>query len=198
MALTNTTLATAASLNDTQIKVTATTGFTAGQIIRIDNELMVQTAAASGLYVPVRRGLEGSAQVAHGILANVTTGLGSDFPNPPLGKATLFPADSARASIGVDTTFTAADFQQDVTYVITKGSACAITLGAPSKAQDGLRIGFRSASAFAHTVTYAAGFLGDTTSSDIATFAAKVGAILVLEANAGTWGAISTSSVTIA
>ena len=198
MALTNTTLAAAMGANDMQLKVTSATGFAVGQLVRVDNEEMLQTAAANGVYIPVRRGLDGSAQVAHGILADVATGLTTDFPSPPLGKTALFPVDTARISIGVDTTFTAADFSQDTTYVITKATACAVTLGAPSKAQNGLKITFRSATAAAHTVTYAAGFLGDAGSSDIATFAAKIGAMLVIEANAGTWGAVSTSSVTIA
>ena len=75
---------------------------------------------------------------------------------------------------------------------------CVITLGAPSKAQNGLTLTFRSATANAHTVTYAAGFLGGTTASDIATFAASVGASFTIEANGGTWGQIALAGVTIA
>jgi len=198
MALTNTTLAAAAGLNDTAIRVTAATGFAPGQIIRVDNEFMVQSAAANGTVVPVRRGLEGSAQVAHGILADVATGLSTDFPAPPTGQTTQVVQTPARISLGGDATLGAADFTQNQTVVITKATAAAITLGAPSKAQDGLVVTFRSATAAAHTVTYAAGFLGDGGSSDVATFGAKVGALLMLEANAGTWAAISASNVTIA
>src|SRR5262245_39959284 len=61
MALTNTTLAAAMGANDMQLKVTSATGFAVGQLVRVDNEEMVQTAAASGVYIPVRRGLDGSA-----------------------------------------------------------------------------------------------------------------------------------------
>lgn len=198
MALTNTTLAAAVALNDTTLKVTSATGFAAGNIIRVDNEVMAQTAAASGTSVPVRRGIEGTAQIAHGILADVVTGLPTDYPNPPAAQITFVPVDAGRVSLGVDTTLAASDFTQDTTFVITKATACAITLGAPSKAQNGLRIGFRSATAAAHTVTYTAGFYGDTTSSDIATFAAKVGASCTFEANGGLWGVIALGNVTIA
>jgi hypothetical protein len=149
--------------------------------------------------IPVRRGLEGSAQLAHGILANVTTGLAGDWPDTPAGSAVSVPATPGRISLGADTTLTTASLPAgDTTYVITKGSACAVTLEAPSKAQDGLKLTFRSASAFAHTVTYAAGYLGTAGSSDIATFVASVGASMTIEANAGTWGPIALSSVAAA
>ena len=198
MALTTTTLAAACGANDTKITVTAATGFAAGQLIRVDNEIMAQSAAASGTVVPVRRGLDGSSQVAHGLLADVATGLTTDFPNPPPGQMVAVAQTPLRISLGADTTLNAADITQNTTYVLTKATAAAITLGAPSKAQDGLQVTFRSSTAAAHTVTYAAGILGDAGSSDIGTFAAKVGAMCTLEANAGTWGAVSLSSVTFA
>ena len=199
MALTNTTLATAVALNDTTIKVTSATGFASKQLIRVDNEWMAQSGDASGTVIPVRRGLDGSAQVAHGILGDVVTGLAGDWPALPPGSAVAVSLDAGRNSLGVDTTFATADYPAgDLTYVITKAGVCAITLGAPSKAQNGLRLTFRSATANAHTITYTAGFLGDTTASDVATFAAKVGAAVTVEANAGTWGILAASSVTAA
>jgi hypothetical protein len=201
MALTNTTLAAASGASDTTIRVTSATGFADKQFIRVDNEVMAQSgtpSTTSPTVIPVRRGLEGTMQSAHGILADVVTGLGTDFPNPPPSQTSFVPTDALRVTLGVDTTLATADFLADTTYVITKATAAAITLGAPSKAQNGLRIGFRSNTAAAHTVTYTAGFNGDTTSSDIATFAAKVGASCTFEANAGAWGVIALANVTIA
>lgn len=199
MALTNTTLAAAAAVNDTTIKVTAATGFAVGQAIRVDNEIMAQSAAAAGTVIPVRRGLDGSAQLAHGILADVVTGLAGDWPNSPAGEAVAVPPTPGRLTLGVNTTLTAADYPPgDTTYVLTKATAAAITLQAPSKAQNGLRLTFRSATAVAHTVTYFAGFYGGTTASDIATFAATAGASMTIEANGGTWGVIALAGVTIA
>jgi len=200
MALTNTTLAAAAALGDTTITVTSATGFADKQLIRVDNEWMAQAGTATGTKIPVRRGLEGSAQIAHGILADAVTGLTGDWPASPAGSAVPVAPVPGRISIGATpTTITTADLPTgNTTYVITLGSACAITLEAPSKAQNGLTLTFRSASAFAHTVTYAAGFLGTAGSSDIATFTASVGASMTIEANAGTWGVIALSSVAAA
>lgn len=200
MALTNTTLAAAVAQGDTSIKVTAATGFADKQMIRVDNEFMATAGALSGTVVNVRRGLEGTAQVAHGILADVVTGLPEDFPAPPPGHPVpVPPTETGRNTLGVDTTFATADYPKgDLTYVITKAAAAAIVLGAPSKAQNGLRLTFRSNTAAAHTVTYATGFYGDAGSSDIATFAAKIGASAIFEANAGAWGVIALANVTIA
>jgi hypothetical protein len=198
MALSNTTLAAAVAFNDVTLRLTAATGFADKQLVRVDNEMMAQAGAATGNVITVRRGIEGTAVVAHGILADVVTGLPGDFPAPPPGETVQVPPmDQGRNTIGVDTTFATADYPTaDLTYVITKATAAAITLGAPSKAQNGLRLTFRSATAAAHTITYAAGFYGDAGSSDIATFAAKVGASATFEANAGTWGVIALANVT--
>ena len=202
MALTNTTLAAACGVSDTTIRVTAATGFADKQIIRVDAELLAQAgtpSTTSPTVIPVRRGLDGTAAAAHGILANVATGLASDFPAPPPGQIVALAPGDGRRTLGVDTTLATADFPAGpTTIVLTKATAAAITLGAPSKAQDGLRITFLSATAAAHTVTYATGFYGDAGSSDIATFAAKVGASMTLEANGGAWGVIALGNVTIA
>lgn len=201
MALTNTTLAAAVAFNDDTIRVTATTGFGDKQLIRVDNEFMAQAGAAEGTLIRVRRGLEGTAQVAHGILADVATGLPGDFPAPPPGHPVQVPpTEIARNTLGADTSIATADLPKSMqfTYVITKATVAAITLGAPSKAQNGQRITFRSATAAAHTITYAAGVYGDTAASDVLTFAAKVGASVTLEANAGTWGVIALANVTAA
>lgn len=200
MALTNTTLAAAAGVNDDTIRVTAATGFADKQVIRVDNEFMAQVGAADGIVIKVRRGLEGTAQVAHALLADVATGLGSDFPAAPAGLPVPVPGLGAgRVTLGADTTLNTADFPKgDTTYVITKATAAAITIGNPSKAQNGLRLTFRSATAAAHTVTYAAGYYGDAGTSDIATFAAKNGASMTIEANGGGWGAVAFTNVTAA
>lgn len=84
--------------------------------------------------------------------------------------------------------------------VMTKGSAAAITLGAPSTAQIGTRITIYAGSAFAHVVT-ATGLIDDGVtggSKTTATFAAFVGASLTLvAAQGGKWGVESKNVVTI-
>jgi len=203
MALTSTTLASAVGANDMQIKVTSATGFAAGNVIRVDNEVMVQTAAASGTFIPVRRGLEGSAQLAHGILSAVTTGLSSDLANPPVNQFTLVKGgDPARITLGADATITAADLtsQSGIVYVLAKATAAAITLGAPTGAQDGLTIQFVSATAAAHVIT-ATGLFDDGVtggSKNAATFAAFIGATAIFQANRGKWATVSLKAVTVA
>src|SRR4029453_19042400 len=164
MALTNTTLAAAVAFNDTTLRLTAATGFADKQIIRVDNEVMAQAGGAAGTGVTVRGGLGGSAVGAHGLLADVVTGLPGDFPPPPPGESvSVPPMDIGRNTIGTDVTIATADLPAGpLTYVITKATAAAITLGAPSKAQNGLQITFRSATAAAQPVTHAGGLLGDT------------------------------------
>ena len=61
-----------------------------------------------------------------------------------------------------------------------------------------ITVTFLNADAKANTVTYTAGFYGDTTSSDVATFAAKTGASFSIIARGGTWGIIALANVTLA
>ena len=202
MALTTTSLAAAVGPNDTVIRVTSATGFGPQQTIRVDNETMAQSAAAVGTVVPVRRGLDGSAQVAHGTAAAVTTGLGSDFPSPPPGSASVITPGVTPGRVTISATsltINTADLPtQDTTYVLAAPTAAAITLSAPSAAQDGRRLTFRSNTAAAHTVTYAAGFYGDGATSNIATFAAKIGSSITIEAQSGAWGVLALANVTLA
>lgn len=205
MALSNTTLSAAVGRDDTTIKVTSATGFAAGQVIRVDNEVMVQSSAASTtspLSIPVRRGLDGTAQVAHGILSAVATGLNTDLPNPPPGQFVLVKVgDPTRVTLGADATLGATDHgMAGTTYILAKATAAAITLGAPSVAQDGLPLIFISATAAAHVIT-ATGLFDDGVTGgakNAATFAAFVGATIVLQANRGKWAVVSLKAVTVA
>ncbi len=204
MALTNTTLAAACGANDLTLTITSTTGFpTAGttgnnQLVKIDGEYMYCVSVpVSGTIVVRGRGSEGTAAVAHQILAPCSTSAtNSDFLFPPSGSSTLTPtyADDV-VSLGADTTFTAAGTAitattyplpvKNTTYILEKATAQAITLITASAASIGVRMTFINAIATANTITYAPGFLGDTTSSDIATSATKVGATCVVYIGAG-------------
>lgn len=84
--------------------------------------------------------------------------------------------------------------------VLTKGSAAAVSLAAPTLAQLGTRLTIYAGSAFAHVLTATAliddGVTGG--SKTTATFAAFVGASLTLiAAQAGKWGVESKNVVTI-
>lgn len=87
------------------------------------------------------------------------------------------------------------------TVVITKtGSLAAMTLAAPTAAQNGTILRITSATAFAHTVT-ATGLFDDGVtggSKTTATFAAFAGASMEVMAYEGKWHTISLKAVTVA
>lgn len=83
---------------------------------------------------------------------------------------------------------------------LTKGSAAAITLAAPTAAQAGTRITIVAGSAWAHVVT-ATGLLDDGVvggSKNTATFAAFVGSAITLLAYNLKWVVVSKNVVTVA
>ena len=86
------------------------------------------------------------------------------------------------------------------TFNITKGSAAALTLAAPSASQDGLIMRIVNSTAFAHVIT-ATNLLDDGVTGgakDTATFGAFVGSALELMAMNSRWIVVSKNVVTIA
>jgi hypothetical protein len=86
------------------------------------------------------------------------------------------------------------------TVVITKGSAAALTLAAPTAAQAGTRLRIISQTAFAHVIT-ATNLIDDGVTGgakDTATFAAFAGAAIELEAVNQKWAVVSKNVVTVA
>ncbi len=74
------------------------------------------------------------------------------------------------------------------TYILTKGSAAAITLGAPTTGiDDGVEITFISGSDYAHVITGTDLVMCGATANDTITFAAKAGASVTLVAYAAKW-----------
>jgi len=86
--------------------------------------------------------------------------------------------------------------QPGVQFIGSSG-ALAMTLAAPSKYMDGMVMVLQASTAQAHTVTYTAGFYGNTTSSDVATFGGAIGDNFVIYASDGVWRIQSLKSVTI-
>lgn len=197
MALTRTTISAAVSADALIIPVTSASGFAAGNFLRVDSEYM-QVVSVSGTNVSVRsRGDFGSAAAAHNSLAPATTGLTSDLPDFPVGQSAQLDSDGQiMVTASVDGALSIPS--QNTLVLVQKAGVCAMTLAAPSLAMDGLEVTILSATANAHTVTYTAGFYGDTTSSDVATFAAKVGASMTIQAQGGKWGVVSLANVTLA
>lgn len=193
MALTSTTLAAAVAAQDLVINVASATGATVGGFVQIDDEYMY-IVAIDGTALSVRqRGFFGSQAKAHTTNAPVLLGLTSDLP----AKSLALPPDfdtvtiNAAGAIPVPT-------GRNGRVIITGGSALALTLAGPSKADNGIELEIVNATAYAHTVTYTPGFYGDTTSSDVATSAASAGTSLKMVAQNGIWRLIANFGFTLA
>ena len=88
---------------------------------------------------------------------------------------------------------------QSGTVVITKGTACALTLGTPTTAQNGTIIRIISATAAAHTVTATTiGFNAADAAGDVGTFGAAIGNNLIVVAYGGEWLVLGNTGVTLA
>jgi hypothetical protein len=197
MALTNTTLAAALDASAITFKATAATGATVGAPVLIDHEFMVVTAITSTTITVRSRGDNGTAAVAHVALCPVTfSAAASDFPAlQPNSGAPYAPLIRDFITIGADGAIPVP--VRDTIVLVTKATAAALTLAAPSAGSDGTVLTIVGGTAAAHTVTYTAGFYGDTTSSDVATFAAKAGASMQAIAYQGAWAALSLANVTL-
>lgn len=82
---------------------------------------------------------------------------------------------------------------------ITKGSAAALTIAAPTTAQDGTVISIVSSTAYAHVVTFTGGTLvnGTYAAKTTATYAAYVGAGIRIIAYNGKWYLSGNQNVTL-
>jgi len=87
---------------------------------------------------------------------------------------------------------------QNSTVVITKGTAAAMTLAAPTAAQNGTVITVISATAAAHTVTATTiGFNAGNTGTDVGTFGGAIGDGISVVAYGGEWLVLTKTNVTL-
>lgn len=202
MAITTTTLSAAVGQNDTSVLLASITSLTAGLLIRIDNEIMrcVSVPSAATVPVPVLRGQEGSAQVAHANGSNVNFGSGAsttgtaDFAQPAAGAPSIALIGAARArkmaSYNAAGAIALPDPGVDMVAVINGTGALAMTLANPSKANDGDFLIIVGNGKAAHTVTWAtatSGIGNGGANVDVATFAAGGQQCLILVACGGFW-----------
>ncbi len=214
MAITATALSADLSATGLTMKVASGSGFptaggppvSTGYLVRVDREYMLaKSQPVANVIKLAQRGYNGTFAESHDILAKVeVSALGSDFAEPFPGNTTSMPPfQPAMQTIGEDYTFTSAEVaawgNQARNFPITKATAAAITLVAPSKAQDGLTLVFTSLTAAAHVIT-ATTLLADAVTGSphtTATFAAFIGASLTLQAQNGLWNVIAAVVVPI-
>ena len=199
MALTATTLAAAKALNDVRIKLTSATGVAAKQLALVDGgEWMRITDVSLSPTVGVVPGYAGSAATPHGILGSVVFGPTGDFVASGITPGTIIASQSFGVSGAITGPSGAGTVPVTNTLIyITKATAAAMTLAAPAADQTNV-LTIITTTAAAHTITYTAGFYGNTTSSDVATAAATANSVLVLKARDGTWSIQSNTNFTVA
>lgn len=180
MALTSTSLAGALSQAGTRAVVAAAGTLAVGCLLKIDDEY-ARVSAISGTRVDLRRGLQGSAQVAHNTGAPVCYSLDdADFSWPiPPELYSYTAAGAITPSAGV--------------HLIGVGAAGAIayTLANPPADLPGMVIHLVSVSAYAHTVTLASAYTGST--ETVFTFNNTVGSGVTLISRNAVWSHCSTS-----
>ncbi len=196
MATTGTNLTAAIALGDLILPVTSATGFAVGNWVKVDSEYIGAVLSVTGTQISVRgRGDQGGAAVRHNAGALVTTGLAADYPGIPPGITVPDPPDDeANVEYSVNGAIAVPDLNTIV--ILNKATAAAMTLPAPSKAQDGLRLTVTSLTAAAHTVTATGLFKTGALTGNVATFAANAGAGFSAVAVNGAWHITASVGVT--
>lgn len=175
MAKTTTTLNGAISANDTLIRVTSGTGFGRGKYLKIGDEWLQQTNdadTASTTMIPVSRGVNGSAAVAHPTGSNVTVGAGSDFEGNAIATAVNYPLAGRQRRIveySASGAITLPSPGTDALAILNGTSVLAMTVADPSKDMDGSLLWIAGNGTAAHTVTFASGLSGEGSSYDVLT-----------------------------
>lgn len=174
MALVRTTLSAAVAIGDKSIKVASASGFAVGYQIRVDQEQMEVDKGYDGssTTIPVRRGIDGTAQQAHVSSAGVVCGVNSDWADdaaqtsvlyPIAGRARTVTSYSASGAISLPTA------GADAVAVLNGTSVLTMTLANPGKGIEGSLLYVVANGAAAHTVTNTTGFGGAGSSYDVLT-----------------------------
>jgi hypothetical protein len=186
MSLNATSLVGAVSAGQTQITLTSGTGVAVGKIIRIDGEKVEILSIANSPTLLVRRGVSGTAAIAHDPLAQAVIGDAADFP------PTIFPLDPKQRSYGQDGAIAVEDSQD----TLNKATAGAYTLADPTHAQNFITKVITSRTAAAHVITGVNIWDGTAGVNTTLTFAAVAGASVTLQAQNGAWNVLALVAVT--
>jgi len=160
MAITTTTSTTAIAVNDTALTVASATGFAAGNLVKVNAEIMkVVSTYISGTTIPVIRGVEATIALAHAITSNVVTGLASDFGAAAPAVEDIYPFVRSRQVRSVNAAGTAVFGTpgNDVVTIINGTVARAITVPVPTTDMDGDVYTFIGNGKAAHVLTFTGG-----------------------------------------
>src|SRR5207249_3098606 len=159
------------------------TGFSAGYIVRVGDEMMrVGGAYTSGTIIPVIRGQEGTLVSAHAVTSGVVCGTASDWA-ATVGAQTAvqYPLAGRNRTIvtyGASGAITLPTAGSDMLAILNGTSVLAMTVAAPGKDLDGSLLWIASDGAAAHTITITGGCSGAGTSYDVFTVNATAPVLL--------------------
>jgi len=203
MALIATTISAAIVVTDNSIVLASAASVAPGRILRIDEEwFQVAQGYVSGTTIPVLRGRDGSACVAHNVTTPVVHGNAADFSVPPAGapNAVTLPAGRPRrvkayiASGAIQLPLAG----EDMVALIGGTSALTMTVAAPPLDLDGALLWIFSSAKNASTIQFAGtvGIGNAAGSYDIITLqnAGNVG-LCVMAVN-GFWNVASAPAIT--
>ncbi len=200
MAIVSPTLSGAISRDDTAILLSALTGLAAGQLAKIDQEVVriLSVPSAATIPVPVLRGQEGTAAVAHPasavvVAGNTATATGTDWGQSVPGATSVTPFAAGRnrfvTSYSASGALTLPTVGADAVATLNGTAALTMTLADPTKDLDGSILIVIGNGKAAHILTMSAGIgLGAGGSGvDVGTFAAGAQQAVVLMAMNGVW-----------
>ena len=179
MAFTTTTLSSAVGVDDTLITVASATGFSAGRLLRIDDEYM-QVAANYGIapytttLIPVLRGREGSKTKAHVATAGVQIGTqADDWDAPGTGSVVNSPIPGRSKTIvsitATPSTLAFGSAGVDQCVRLNGTAAITLTIPVPTADMDFDELNIASDGVAQHLLTFTGGLSGAGGSYDIIT-----------------------------
>lgn len=203
MAITATTLSGAALKGDTVIGVASATGIAAPNFqtgagityLQIDQELFL-VVGINGTFISVLRGQNGTQSADHVINSRVAIGGPSDFLTHQelLGSEVVKQANIGsfkQPAIVLSGLTDAIDPHTPAFYVVNTAGVDAMTLVAPTAADEGVIIDIWSTTANAHTLTATSAIAAGVSAKSVATFPAFAGAGIRLRACNLLWHVLS-------
>lgn len=196
MAFAETTLSSACGANDKVLVLASATSVAVGRLLRIDDEMFKVTKDYDGTSttVPVIRGQEGTAQLAHVVTARVVHGTAADWGANGAGSAVTYPpAGRSRVLTSITatpSTLTLAPAGVDQIVVLNSSAAITLTIPVPTKDKDGDFLFIVNNTGAAHVPTFTGGLGGAGTSYDAVTFNATGKLFLMALACDETWQSV--------
>lgn len=208
MALANTTLAGALTATASQLTVASATSL-AGGLFGICNGEVVQITKAytvGSVTVPVLRGQEGTAPIAHPTSSQISFYLlASDFPSVGPSQLSVYTPLAGRGryptSVTTSAAWTPLAGNQDELVELNGTSVIALTIVNPTRDQTGKVVTFVGNGIAAHTITYTTtGFGNVGTTADVVTFGASQMQSFSMIACGGFWvtlGPLATATANV-